>query len=181
MSHSWDIWISFLFFYVYLFLRETECERGRGRERGRHRIRSRLQAPSCQHRAQCGAQTHEPWDHDLSWSRILNWLSHPGASQPWDISDQRWTNPGIQFQPNSISDWIEVICPWYLSKRRQDNPFWRGTKMIFKAWDSFIYTIWNQFKKLQDMWINKKSWPISMRKNSNRSTLIGCFSQLRLP
>ena len=72
-------------FSVHLFLRErererereTKCESWRSRERGRHRIRSRLQAPSCQHRARCGARTHKPWDHDLSWSRMLNWLSPP--------------------------------------------------------------------------------------------------------
>ena len=63
-------------------MRESESERewGRGRERRRHRIRSRLQALSCQHRALSGAQTLIPWDHNLSWSRKLNWLSHPGAS-----------------------------------------------------------------------------------------------------
>ena len=27
----------------------------------------------------CGAPTHEPWDHDLSQSQMLNWLSRPGA------------------------------------------------------------------------------------------------------
>ena len=37
------------------------------------------QAPHCQHRARRGAQTHEPRDRDLSWSRTLNRLSHPGA------------------------------------------------------------------------------------------------------
>ena len=65
--------ISF-FCNVYLFLREREREReresehkwGRVRERGRHRMQSRLQAPSCQHRAWCGAWTHELQDHDLS-------------------------------------------------------------------------------------------------------------------
>ena len=56
-----------LFIYCYFFKclfifereTETEYEQGRGRERGRHRIRSGLQAPSCQHRAQHGARTHE--------------------------------------------------------------------------------------------------------------------------
>ena len=62
---------------------ETEHEQGRGRQRGRHRIGSRLQAPSCQHRARCGAGTHRLRDHDLSWSRLLNWLSHPGAPTRW--------------------------------------------------------------------------------------------------
>ena len=56
-----------------------EGQRERERKRGRHRIQSRLQALSCQHRAWCRAQTHELWDHDLSWSWTLNRLSHPGA------------------------------------------------------------------------------------------------------
>ena len=59
--------------------RETECEWGRDSKRGRHRIWSRFQALSCQHRPQQGARTHELWDHDLTWSQRLNWLSHPGA------------------------------------------------------------------------------------------------------
>ena len=83
------VWGFFCFglfcFNVYLFLRqrETEHERGRGRERGRHRIGSRLQALSRQHRAQRGARTHRLRDRDLSWSRTLNQLSHPGAPRPW--------------------------------------------------------------------------------------------------
>ena len=66
---------------MYLFLRETEteCEWVRDRERGRHRIWSRIQALSSQPRAQCGARTHELWDHDLSQSQMLNRLSHPDA------------------------------------------------------------------------------------------------------
>ena len=39
--------------------RERENEQGRCRERGKHGIQSKLQALSCQPRAQCGAQTHE--------------------------------------------------------------------------------------------------------------------------
>ena len=57
--------------FIYLFLRQTD--------RQTDRIGSRLQDPSCQHRAWPGARTHEPWDHDLSWSRMLNRLSHPGT------------------------------------------------------------------------------------------------------
>ena len=32
------------------------------------------QAPAlnCQHRGRCGAWTHQPWDHDLSWSRDVH-------------------------------------------------------------------------------------------------------------
>ena len=71
------------FFNVYLFLRqrETQHERGRGRERGKHRIGSRLQALSHQPRARRGARTRRPRDRDLSRSRTLNRLSHPGAPQ----------------------------------------------------------------------------------------------------
>ena len=36
-------------------------------------------ALNCQCKAQQGAWTQEPWDHDLSRSWMLNWLSHPGA------------------------------------------------------------------------------------------------------
>ena len=72
-----------LFLLIFLHLcferhRDTEHKLGRGRER-RHRIWSRLQAPSCQHRAWRRARTHKLWDRDLSQSRMLNRLSHPGA------------------------------------------------------------------------------------------------------
>ena len=50
-----------------------------GAERGRHRIQSRLQALNYQHSTWCGARTREPQDHDLSQSRTLNQMSHPGA------------------------------------------------------------------------------------------------------
>ena len=51
----------------FLCLRDTERHGTRGR--GRHRIRSRLHE----------TRTHEPWDHDLSQSWMLNHLSHPGT------------------------------------------------------------------------------------------------------
>ena len=80
-------------FNVYLFLRqrEAEHERGKGRERGRPRIRSRLQAPSCRHRARCGARTHGPGDHGQSRSRRLNRRSHPGTPKYLFLNSQsRW-------------------------------------------------------------------------------------------
>ena len=95
-----DLWwkkvrlgISFLFFkYIFLmFIFDGERERkrqstsGEGIDREGDRVRSRLQALICQHRAQHRAQTHEPWDHYLSQSQVLNRLSHPGT-------------PGIYFQ-----------------------------------------------------------------------------------
>ena len=65
----------FYFFNVCLFSRETEPEQRRGRESGRHKTQSKLQALSYQHRAWCGAWTHELWEHDLNWSQTLNWQS----------------------------------------------------------------------------------------------------------
>ena len=68
-----------IIFLMFIFERERERERqsvsrgGTERERGRHRIQSRLQAPSCPHRAGRGAQTRGPRDRDLSWSLMLNW------------------------------------------------------------------------------------------------------------
>ena len=81
--------VSFYFllkkFFLHLLIierqREIEHKWGKSRERRRHRIRSRLQALSCQHKARCGAQTHKPWDHDLSRSWTLNWLNQLGAPQ----------------------------------------------------------------------------------------------------
>ena len=53
---------------------------GKGqRERERDRVQSRLQAPSCRHRARRGARTHQLCDQDLSRSQTLHRLSHPGA------------------------------------------------------------------------------------------------------
>ena len=65
--------------FIYFWERETEHEWGRRRERRKHRIWSRLQALSCQYRAQYGAQTYELGNHDLRWSQTLNQLSHRGA------------------------------------------------------------------------------------------------------
>ena len=81
LLHCCPLWTVFknFFLLIFIFERKTEHEWGRGRERGRHRIQSRLQALSCQHRARCRVQTHEPWGHDLSRSWTLNWLNHPGT------------------------------------------------------------------------------------------------------
>ena len=78
-SHIWRFWQSF-FFNVYLVLRETERAWAGEGQRERE---GRLQALSCQHRAWRGAWIHELRDHDLSLSRTLNWLSHPGAPRFW--------------------------------------------------------------------------------------------------
>ena len=65
--------------FIYFWDRERPSMNGGGSERGRHRIWNRLQALSCQHSARRGARPQGLRDHDLSRSRPLNRLSHPGA------------------------------------------------------------------------------------------------------
>ena len=60
----------------YLFLREREREKVEEGQRGQG-TEDLKQALCWQQRAQCQARTHKPWDHDLSWSQTLNWLSPP--------------------------------------------------------------------------------------------------------
>ena len=101
----------FLFFLnVYLFLRqrETEGEWGRGRERGRHRIRSRLQALSCQHSARHGARTHRPRDQDLSQSRTLNRLSHPGAPLIAFLKETCWVSGALPTRHESEGSTLAI-------------------------------------------------------------------------
>ena len=74
----------FIYFWVCEREREHTCMSGGGAEREREgdtesEAGSRPWAPNCQGRAQCRAWTHGLWDHDLSWSQLLNWLSHSGA------------------------------------------------------------------------------------------------------
>ena len=71
----------FFFFNVYFWEREThtQCEWGRQREGDTEsEAGSRLWAVSTDS-SRRGARTHEPWDHDLSWSPMLSQLSHPGT------------------------------------------------------------------------------------------------------
>ena len=89
--------VSFLMFtYFWDRERQSMSRGGAERERGRHRNWSRLQAPSCQHRAWCRASTHRPWDHDPNRSQTLNRLSHPGAPvftllvSTWDDQMPAW-------------------------------------------------------------------------------------------
>ena len=87
---SWTPSFFLYFFNVCLFLRERQSTSRGGAERGRHRIWSKLQALSCQHRAQRWAWTHEPWDHDLNWSRCLtNWATQ----RPWTLSSGTLLHP----------------------------------------------------------------------------------------
>ena len=81
-SHSFFFFLMFIYFWE----RETECKQGRSRKRGRHRIQSRLQDPSCQHRARGGAKTHKPWDPDLIRRVRLRCLTNWAIQAPLQIN-----------------------------------------------------------------------------------------------
>ena len=102
---------------------------GKVRERGRHRITSRLQVPSCQHRARCRARTHGTRDHDLSRSRSLNRLSHPGAPQtcffrgPWGAQSVK--------RPTSA----QVMMSWFMGLSPASGSVLTA-QSLEPAWDS---------------------------------------------
>ena len=86
-------WISTLlsnFFNVYSFLRDRERQSMSGKGQRERETQNPKQAPglSCQHIAQRGARTHEPRDHDLGQSQVLNRLSHPGAPPPYFLNGE---------------------------------------------------------------------------------------------
>ena len=82
---------------------------GGGAEREGDRIWSRLQALSCQHRARCGAQTHELWDHDLGQSQTLNQLSHPGAPSKTHSLNCFWRTLGKYKRQQRWVQWFFSI------------------------------------------------------------------------
>ena len=105
-----DLPFFFLFLCLFIFERQS-TSRGRGRERGRHRIRNRLQTLSCQHRAWRGARTHGLWDHDLSWSQMLNRLSHPGAPGRTflDYTHAKWRQSIVRTKSIPVCSWSEAM------------------------------------------------------------------------
>ena len=118
----------FFFLNVYFWERERDSmSEGRGRKRGRHRIPSRLQAPSCQHRARRGAQTHKLRDHDLSWSPTPNWLSHPGAPTHLSFHLNLWeTEIFVIFPLLHVRNWQlregNQLSQGYSSGESQSHP-----------------------------------------------------------
>ena len=74
--------VLFLNFLMFIYFWEGERDRAWVWERQRERETQNLrQAPGSKLSAQSlmWGWNQEPWDHDLSWSRMLNQLSHPGA------------------------------------------------------------------------------------------------------
>ena len=110
---------------------------GGGSERGRHRIWNRLLALSCQHRARHGAWTHGPRDHDLSRSRTLNRLSHPGAPRAF-LKNQIYDPGQVSSTPLGPSFVI-----WKTDKNNTNIPH-RGTVRACKTHRAFGYIIGTQ-------------------------------------
>ena len=57
----------FFLFSKFIYLERDGVREGGAEgegERENHKL-----APHCQHRAWCGARSHTPWDHELSWSQ----------------------------------------------------------------------------------------------------------------
>ena len=82
-------------------------------------------APRWQQRARCGAQTHEPWDYDLSRNMMLNWLSHPGTPGMSNFYDVVWKwkkhifdkkKKMMQINRNKATSVQQVRRPWDLSR-----------------------------------------------------------------
>ena len=74
------ILLNFFLTFIYFWDRERQSINGGGSEKEgdtESETGSRLWAVSTE--PDTGLEPTEPWDHDLSRSRTLNWLSHPGA------------------------------------------------------------------------------------------------------
>ena len=159
-------------FYLFIyFLRQRETEREQGKGRGRHRIWSRLQALSCQHRAQCGAWTHRLWDRDLSRSRTLNRRSHPGTPcftififfflfnfSKWELSQlafllphgllsqESWTEKrpsrkGLHSPLSVPTTFYNHIRTSYISISDSSNSPWTLSSVSFALWHTFEFLI----------------------------------------
>ncbi|XP_058593999.1 uncharacterized protein LOC131516681 isoform X2 [Neofelis nebulosa] len=71
-----------------VFAYPTACNRDRAQAgEGQRERESQIlkQPPGFELSAQCRARTHEPRDHDLSRSRMLNRLSHPAPAAPGSL------------------------------------------------------------------------------------------------
>ena len=127
---------------------------GGGAERGRHRIWSRLQAPSCQHRARCLAQTHELWDIlfiDLFTYLVIYWVrererererDHGGGEERGrDRTPRRCLtvraepNAGLDLTNREIMTWAKIKS-WTLNRLSHPGA---PVQWLFKNFFLLIY------------------------------------------
>ena len=74
-THSTNYYLKKILMFIHFWQRQSTS--GMGQRKRETQIPSRLYTLSYQHRAWYGAQTHEPWDPNWSWT--LNRLRHPGT------------------------------------------------------------------------------------------------------
>ena len=92
---------------LFIYFWERVCTSPREAERGR--TEDLKQAPHWPNRDRCRAWTHEPWDHDLSWSQMLNRLS-PWAPLSLFLSTVD-TRCYISQVYNLVTRQVSAICP----------------------------------------------------------------------
>ena len=104
---------------MFIFERETDREQGWGRERGRHKIRSRLQAPSCQHRDPQGLK---PTNREImTWAE----LGHSALNFKGPRVPVIHTNPPRSLQWLATVDREEKPWPAIRDVHHPGWPLWR--------------------------------------------------------
>ena len=118
------------FLNVY-FLRERDRVQAEEGQRDRE-IQTLKQALSCQHRARCRAWSRGPRDRDLSWSWLLNRLSHPGAPSVWLLILARVMILGPWDQaPRQAQCWVWILLKFLSLSSCSSPPLALSLKKIF--------------------------------------------------
>ena len=147
-------------------------------ERGRERRGTEgLKWVLCQQQwAGRGAWTHELWDHDVSWSRMLNWLSHTGAPLKRVLTeDEFYTSPSTLGIVNlfnishcRVVSWRQIIlrsgqCFLLLKYKIKFLPSPSSENSVL---DIIFYISWNY------VWFFKKylSWDAWVAQSVKRQT-----------
>ena len=114
---------NFFLAFIFFFLRD----RGVGEGQKEREAKNPKQAPGSELSAQSLTNSWV-WDHDLSWSQMLSWLSHPGA-------------PGITvfLYPLVKKHSVVYIFYWCIawigniatSFNVQGVPFWKQMRLCF--------------------------------------------------
>ena len=132
--------------FIYLWERDRERQRlsmgGRRAEREgdtESEAGSRLR-PSCQHRARCGARTHELQDCDLSRSRTLNWLSPPAPCKlHFGYREaENWVSctTCLQVTAGSAADFQRTFSAFSTVRALVDCLLCPGTTDLPRAWST---------------------------------------------
>ena len=107
---------------------------GGGAERERE-TQNPKQALGCQHRARRGAQTHGLQDRDLSQSRLLNRLSHPGA--PPLVSSFHHGIRELSLGANVLFSYHllllmfhQLLTTWHFGTNKSKHKWTHGTEIV---------------------------------------------------